>query len=445
MKKTVTIYGAGYVGLVTGACLAELGHDVMLIDTNQAKITDLSNGVCPIYEVDLEELLNRHLHTGRIKFSTDLAMGVQHGLFQFIAVGTPSAEDGSADLQHVFEVVDGIAQRLSEYRLIVTKSTVPVGTATAVQRRIQDSLEQRGVAIEFDVMANPEFLKQGVAIEDFMQPDRIIIGVDNERALKHTRELYADLDDNGQRFIIMNVASAELTKYAANAYLAARISFMNEMSQLAERLGADIDMIRRGIGSDRRIGQHFLFAGCGFGGSCFPKDVRALQKMAHAVDYDARLIDAIDQVNEQQKRMLFEKIMRYFSGDLAGKIIALWGLAFKPHTDDMREAPSCVLIKHLLHAGAHVHAYDPAASQHAHRLFGEHSQFTLCDEMTTVLDNADVLAIVTEWDEFKHPDFSLIRDKLRYPAIFDGRNIYDPNTVREYSLNYYAIGHGDTI
>lgn len=445
MKKTVTIYGAGYVGLVTGACLAELGHEVMLIDINQAKIDELSRGICPIYEVDLEELLNRHIATGRLKFSTDLVSGVEHGLFQFIAVGTPSAADGSADLQHVFDVVRGIAEHLREYRLIVTKSTVPVGTSKAVKQAVTDVLAQRGVTIEFDVVANPEFLKQGAAIADFMQPDRIIVGVDSEKALKHTRELYADLDDNSQRFIVMNVASAELAKYAANAYLAARISFMNEMSQLAERLDADIDMIRRGMGSDIRIGPHFLMAGCGFGGSCFPKDVRALQKMAHTVDYDMPLINAIDQVNQRQKQVLFNKISRYFSGELAGKTVALWGLAFKPNTDDMREAPSCVLINHLLQAGSKVRAYDPAAHKQARQIFGDHPELSFHDHSLLALDDADVLAIVTEWDEFKHPDFVVIRDKLRHPVVFDGRNIYDPLVLAAHGLKYYAIGHGDFL
>lgn len=445
MKKTVTIYGAGYVGLVTGACLAELGHEVLLVDVDQKKIADLSQGICPIYEIDLEELLQRHIGSGRLKFSSNLVAGVQHGLFQFIAVGTPSAADGSADLQQVFAVVDGIAQHLSDYRLIVTKSTVPVGTTMAVKQRINQILTQRGVNFEFDVVANPEFLKQGAAIEDFMQPDRIIIGADNERAEKHTRELYIELDDNSQRFIIMDIASAELAKYAANAYLAARISFMNEMSQLAERLGANIDMIRRGIGSDRRIGPHFLFAGCGFGGSCFPKDVRALQKMAHLVQQETPLIDAIDKVNQRQKRVLFEKISHYFSNNLADKTIAVWGLSFKPNTDDMREASSCVLIDKLLQSGAKVQAYDPAAQQQARKIFGSHPHLTLCNESADVFHNADVLAIVTEWDEFKHPDFAFIRNKLRYPAIFDGRNIYDPAVLAEYGLHYYAIGRGDGL
>lgn len=445
MKKTVTIYGAGYVGLVTGACLAELGHSVLLIDTQAEKIASLQQGICPIHEPGLDTLLQRHIASGRLTFSTDLAKGVQHGLLQFIAVGTPSLPDGSADLRYVFEVATSIAQQLKDYRLIITKSTVPVGTAYQVKQRIEEILKQRNVAVDFDVAANPEFLKQGAAIEDFMRPDRIIFGVDSERALKHLQELYAALNDNSLRFLAMNVVSAELTKYAANAHLAMRISFMNEMSQLAERVGANIDMIRRGIGSDQRIGSHFLFAGCGFGGSCFPKDVRALQKMAEAVDYDMPLIRAIDTVNQQQKQVLFQKISRHFANDLAGKTIALWGLAFKPNTDDMREATSSVLIEQLLQSGANIRAYDPVAEQQAKRIHGEHPALQYCDKALQALDGADVLVIVTEWEEFRHPDFSVIKSKLKQPVIFDGRNLYDPAVVNEAGLKYYAIGHGDRL
>jgi len=446
MQKTVTIYGAGYVGLVTGACLAELGHQVLLIDTNSAKITDLARGICPIYEPGLQNLLDRHIKNGRLTFDTDLIKGVHHGLFQFIAVGTPSAEDGSANLQYVFEVAKGIAEHLPDYRLIVTKSTVPVGTSSQIKQTITDILKKRGADVSFDMVANPEFLKQGGAIEDFMQPDRIIVGADSEPAFKQMRELYAALDDNGQRFILMDVTSAELTKYAANAYLATRISFINEMSQLAESLGADIDMIRRGIGSDNRIGSRFLMAGCGFGGSCFPKDVRALIKMAESAHCNARLLHATEQVNHHQKQILFKKISQYFSGDLSGKTIALWGLAFKPNTDDMREAPSRVLIEALLDAGARVQAYDPVANAQAQIIYAEHiAGITFHEKALMALNNADVLAIVTEWDEFKHPDFNLIQQTLRHPAIFDGRNMYDPAFVAAHGLKYYAIGHGDVI
>jgi UDPglucose 6-dehydrogenase len=445
MQKTVTIYGAGYVGLVTGACLAELGHQVLLIDTNAAKIADLSRGISPIYEPGLQDLLERHIQNGRLQFDTDLIKGVHHGLFQFIAVGTPSAEDGSANLQYVFEVAKGIAQHLPDYRLIIIKSTVPVGTSSQAKQVITDTLKTRGASILFDMVGNPEFLKQGGAIEDFMQPDRIVIGADNQQAFQHMRELYAALDDNGQRLITMDVISAELTKYAANAYLATRISFINEMSQLAESLGADIDMIRRGIGSDSRIGSRFLMAGCGFGGSCFPKDVRALIKMAEATHCNGYLLHATEQVNHHQKQILFKKISHYFSGDLAGKTIALWGLAFKPNTDDMREAPSRVLIDALLDAGAKIQAYDPVANTHARHLYDTKSEAILfCDSAQAALNNADVLAIVTEWDDFKHPDFSMIKRTLHHPVIFDGRNMYNPATVASYGIKYYAVGRGDS-
>jgi len=443
MKKTVTIYGAGYVGLVTGACLAELGHAVLLIDTQADKIAQLQQGICPIHEDNLESLLKRHLANGRLLFSTDVTVGVQHGLMQFIAVGTPSCEDGNADMQYVFSVATSIAQQISDYRLIITKSTVPVGTAYKIKQHINAILQQRQVSIEFDIAANPEFLKQGAAVADFMSPDRIIFGADNARALQHLHELYAGLNDTGLRFLDMNVASAELTKYAANAHLAMRISFMNEISQLAERVGADIDMIRRGVGSDHRIGEQFLYAGCGFGGSCFPKDIRALQKMAEAVNYDMPLTRAIDTVNQRQKQLLFEKISHYFAGDLTGKTIALWGLAFKPNTDDMREATSSVLIEQLLAKKANIRAYDPAAMQQAQQLHGNAINLVFCANSTETLEGADVLVVVTEWDEFRHPDFDIIKSQLRYPVVFDGRNLYDPIALQEAGLTYYGIGHGN--
>jgi UDPglucose 6-dehydrogenase len=444
MQKKVTIYGAGYVGLVTGVCLAELGHTVLLIDTNQKKIAALQRGICPIYEPSLPQLLERHIQNGRLSFGTDVTEGVQHGLFQFIAVGTPSAEDGSADLQYVFHIARDIAAVLPDYRLIVTKSTVPVGTSSRIQTTITDILEKRGVQIPFDMVSNPEFLKQGGAIADFMHPERIIMGAENAHAYTQMCALYADLNDNGQRFILMDLRSAELTKYVANAYLATRVSFMNEMSQLAESLGADINMVRRGIGSDSRIGPHFLMAGCGFGGSCFPKDVRALIQMAESTHTHLHLLHATERVNHQQKQILFKKIMHHFSGDIAGKTIALWGLAFKPNTDDMREAPSCTLIEALLAAGAQIRAYDPAANTHAQRLYAAHlDRIHFCEKADAVLEKADVLVIVTEWDEFKHPDFSHIQKTLAHPVIFDGRNIYDPSVVAAHGLTYYAIGHGE--
>ncbi|HVV68967.1 MAG TPA: UDP-glucose/GDP-mannose dehydrogenase family protein [Gammaproteobacteria bacterium] len=446
MEKTITIYGAGYVGLVTSVCFAELGNHVLLVDINAQKIAELQQGISPIYEPDLEEYLQRHINTtGRIAFSTDLKAGVDHGLFQFIAVGTPSAEDGSADLQSVFAVATGIAECATEYRIIVNKSTVTIGTAQKIKRLMLEKLQQRGAHTDFDVVSNPEFLRQGAAIYDFMQPDRIIIGADNDRAAKLLHELYQPLDDNSQRFIFMDNNSAELTKYVANAYLAARISFINEMSHLAERFGADIDMIRRGVGSDHRIGHQFLYAGCGFGGSCFPKDVRALKKMSEELGYSPAILKAVESVNNQQKRVLFNKISTYFQGNVAGKTIAIWGLAFKPNTDDMREASSLVLIDALLAAGAKVQAYDPAASSLAQRIYAQAQGFNLCTKANDTLAGADVLAVVTEWDEFRHPDFDLIKRKLRYPAVFDGRNLYATQVLAEHGLSYFAIGRGEKL
>jgi len=456
MQKTVTIYGAGYVGLVTAVCLAELGHRVLLIDTQVEKIAALSQGICPIFEPGLPELLARHSQSGLLTFSTDLSAGVAHGLFQFIAVGTPSNPDGSANLEYVFDVARGIVEQSilmapSEPRpqgsvasdkhskevsrqsnkqipIIVVKSTVPVGTSQEIKKLMGNN---------FNIISNPEFLKQGAAIEDAMHPDRIIIGAENEQAFQHMRDLYADLHT---QLIEMDLASAELTKYASNAYLATRISFINEMSQLAEHVGADIDMIRRGMGSDKRIGPHFLMAGCGYGGSCFPKDVSALINMSEAVSCDASILQAAEKVNQHQKQILFQKISAYFSGDLKNKTIALWGLAFKPNTDDMREAPSRVLIDALLKAGASVQAYDPAARVQAEKIYDK--KITYCETAQAALDQADILVIVTEWDEFKSPDFNVIRDALRYPAIFDGRNLYDPAVVTAHGLKYFSIGRG---
>lgn len=442
MHNTITIYGAGYVGLVTAVCLAEIGHKVMVVDNQAGKIASLSQGICPIFEPGLEELLKRHLAEKNLSFTTDLSVGVRHGLFQFITVGTPSAEDGSADLQHVLAVVNGIGEHLADYRIIVNKSTAPIGTAQKIKSALQQKLNSRHLKIAFDVVSNPEFLGQGTAIRDFMKPDRIVIGADSELAVKHMRELYASLDDNSQRFIVMDMQSAEFTKYAANAYLAARISFINEMSQLAELYHADIDMIRRGIGADNRIGAHFLFAGCGFGGSCFPKDVRALKGMAQAVNYESPFLSAIELVNHQQKQVLFKKISHYFNGDLAGKVVALWGLSFKPNTDDMRESSSQVLINALLENGVKVQAYDPAAGKVAQQIYHAAANFKLCATRNDTLDDADVLVVVTEWDEFRHPDFAMIARTLRYPAIFDGRNLYNTEVLAEQGLKHFAIGRG---
>ncbi len=443
MKKQITIYGAGYVGLVTGVCLAELGNHVLLIDIDPTKIANLTRGILPIFEPDLAENLNRHRKNKRLRFSTDHREGALYGLYQFIAVGTPSAADGSAQLDHVYTVASHIAEHMTEYRLIVNKSTVTLGTSRKIKELIQNKLSERGCSIPFDVAANPEFLRQGAALADFLKPDRIIIGSDSKRAIAYMQKLYRPLDETGQRFIIMDSTSAELTKYCANAYLAARISFMNEMSQIAERFGADIDMIRRGMSADQRIGSHFLYAGCGFGGSCFPKDVRALRHMAEISSCDVPILRAIEQINERQKRILFAKISRYFDAEIAGKRIAVWGLSFKPNTDDMREAPSRTLIDSLLEAQAYVQAYDPAASNIAQKIYGHHPQFSLHQTQEEALTNADVLAVVAEWDQFRHPDFMLLKEKLRYPAIFDGRNIYAPEDLAAHGIRYYGIGRGD--
>lgn len=445
-EYTITIYGAGYVGLVTAVCFAKLGYSVLVVDIDQAKIQILTQGICPFYEPGLEALLQAHLQQKNLKFSTDLACGVAHGLFQFIAVGTPSSADGSANLEHVFDVAQAIATHIHEYRLIINKSTAPVGTVEQIRQQIEQVLTQRQrMDVTFDVISNPEFLAQGTAIQEFMNPDRIIIGVNSDRAQQLITGLYAPILPDRQKLIVMDPASAELTKYAGNAYLASRISFMNEMSQLAEHYGADIDQVRQGIGSDRRIGSHFLFAGCGFGGSCFPKDVRALIGLAKRANCDAPLLEAIEQVNNRQKQLLFHKISRYFNHQLKGKTIALWGLAFKPNTDDMREASSRMLIDALLQNQSIVQAYDPVAHKVARQLYGSNPHFKLCPSRDAVLENADLLVIVTEWDEFRQPDFQLIKEKLRYPVIFDGRNLFNSALVASYGLHYYAIGRGDLL
>lgn len=445
MHNNITIYGAGYVGLVTGVCMAEIGHNVLIVDIDREKIAALLNGVTPIFEPNLEESLQRHLAKKTIHFSSDQQQGIAHGLFQFIAVGTPSAEDGAADLTHVFDVAKNIAEHMSDYRIIVTKSTVTVGTSQRIKQLIRAELERRKVSIGFDVVSNPEFLRQGDALRDFMEPDRIIIGVDNNAPLQYMYSLYAALLTEKNRFIVMDIASAELTKYAANAYLATRISFINEISQLAECFGADIDLIRQGIGTDQRIGHHFLYAGCGFGGSCFPKDMRALRYVAENTGYYPNLLNAVEAVNKHQKEILFNKIHSYFTGRLRDKTVAIWGLAFKPNTDDMREASSRVLIEALLHSGCAVQAYDPVAGSVAEKIFGHHARFRITDTAHSALENADVLAILTEWDEFRQPDFDLIKKTLHFPAIFDGRNLYQPQSVAMHGLNYYAIGRGDRL
>jgi UDPglucose 6-dehydrogenase len=441
----VTIFGSGYVGLVTGACLAEAGNHVLCIDIDENKIDRLNSGEIPIYEPGLEQLVRKGRKSGRLKFSTDVAAGVQHGLFQFISVGTPPDEDGSADLTHVLAVARSIGEQLEEYRIIVDKSTVPVGTADLVRAEIRNALSARKRNVEFDVVSNPEFLKEGAAVEDFMKPNRIIIGTDNPRTAELLRALYEPFNRSHDRAIVMDIRSAELTKYAANAMLATKISFMNELANLAERTGADIEHVRTGIGSDPRIGYEFIYPGCGYGGSCFPKDVQALAATSKKAGYHSELLQAVENVNRRQKQVLFEKISAHFGGELEGKVIAVWGLSFKPNTDDMREASSRALMEALWAAGAGVRAYDPVAMGEARRIYGERADLTLCETAEQAVENADALAIVTEWREFRSPDFDALKEKLRTPAIFDGRNLYDPRLLQDLGFRYFGIGRGDSL
>jgi len=440
----VTIYGSGYVGLVTGACLAQVGNNVLCVDIDPHKIEMLKNGEIPIYEPGLEKLVKDNFAAGRLNFTLDPSEGVQHGLFQFIAVGTPPDEDGSADLSHVLAVATSIAEHMDEYRIVIDKSTVPVGTADRVSARMQETLSQRGKDVEFDVVSNPEFLKEGAAIDDFMKPDRIVIGTSNPRTAELMRALYAPFNRSHDRLISMDIRSAELTKYAANSLLATKISFMNELANLAERLGADIEHVRIGIGSDPRIGYHFIYPGCGYGGSCFPKDVQALERTAKSVGYTAELLGAVENVNHRQKRRLFEKIEAHFGDDLKTKTIAIWGLAFKPNTDDMREASSRTLMETLWDAGCTVRAYDPVAMEECRRIYGDRDDLVLCKTEEEALEGADALSIVTEWQQFRSPDFRLIKEKLAQATIFDGRNLYEPEAMKELGFNYYAIGRGDS-
>ena len=441
----VTIFGSGYVGLVTGACLAEAGNHVVCVDVDAAKIARLERGEVPIHEPGLDALLKRNAEAGRIEFTTDAARGVAHGLFQFIAVGTPPDEDGSADLRHVLEVARTIARHMGRYTIVVTKSTVPTGTADTVRRQIESTLREREAAIEFDVVSNPEFLKEGAAIADFMKPDRVVIGTDNPRTTELMRELYEPFTRNHDRLIAMDIRSAELTKYAANALLATKISFMNELANIAERLGADIEKVRIGIGSDPRIGYGFIYPGAGYGGSCFPKDVQALIRSSHEVGHEPKLLEAVEAVNAEQKQVLFEKIAAHFGGALEGRTLGLWGLAFKPDTDDMRDASSRALMERLWAAGARVRAYDPVAAQEARRLYGARSDLVLVRTAYEVAEGADALAIVTEWKEFRSPDFERLRGLLKSPVIFDGRNLYEPHIVERFGLAYYAVGRGRSV
>lgn len=438
----VTIFGSGYVGLVTGACLAEVGNEVVCVDIDQDKIDRLNRGESPIFEPGLEELLKRNSAQKRLSFTTDVDAAVTHGLFQFIAVGTPPDEDGAADLQYVTAVARSIGQRMQDYRIVVNKSTVPVGTADRVRETVEAELRSRGVAIEFDVVSNPEFLKEGAAIEDFMKPDRIIVGTDNPRTTELLRVLYGPYNRSHDRMVCMDIRSAELTKYAANAMLATKISFMNELANLAERLGADIEKVRIGIGSDPRIGYAFIYPGCGYGGSCFPKDVKALERTARGVDYTAQLLMAVEDVNDRQKRRLFDKIQARFGGKLAGRTFAVWGLAFKPNTDDMREAPSRTLMESLWASGARVRAFDPVAMEEAGRIYGRREDLVLCEQVEDTLTGADAVVILTEWNVFRSPDFDRIKKTLSVPVIFDGRNLYNPQMMKTMGFEYYGIGRG---
>ena len=436
----VTVIGTGYVGLVSGTCLAEVGNDVLCLDVDAEKIRILEEGGIPIFEPGLQDMVRRNVAAGRLHFTTDVDRAVQHGTIQFIAVGTPPDEDGSADLQYVLAAARNIGRRMTDYKVVVDKSTVPVGTGHKVKAAIADELQKRGASIPYSVVSNPEFLKEGAAVEDFMRPDRVVIGAEDEQAVFLMRALYAPFQRNHERLIVTDIKSAELTKYAANAMLATRISFMNELANLAEKLGADIEMVRQGIGSDPRIGYHFLYPGCGYGGSCFPKDVKALIKTASDdAGIGLKVLGAVEAANDAQKHVLSEKLKQRF-GDLAGKHFAVWGLAFKPNTDDMREAPSRELIADLFAAGATVAAYDPAAMDEAARIFGDDPRFSLAKNPVEALKDADALVIVTEWKEFRSPDFDTIKSELKNPLIFDGRNLYDPKFVRGMGIEYFAIG-----
>lgn len=438
----LSIFGTGYVGLVTGACLADVGHNVVCIDVDQTKIDNLKKGVLPIWESGLDAIVERNVNAGRLQFTTNVATAIQHAEIQFIAVGTPPDEDGSADLQYVLSVAESIARNMQSYKIIINKSTVPVGTADKVQARVAQVLAERGENIAFDVVSNPEFLKEGAAISDFLKPDRIIIGTQSIEARKRMNELYEPFNRNHERIIFMDVKSAELTKYAANAMLATKISFMNELANMAEILGADIEEVRKGIGADPRIGYHFIYPGCGYGGSCFPKDVQALERTAAQVGYNAELLKATESVNNRQKARLFEKLAKHFGGanKLSGKTIAIWGLSFKPNTDDMREAPSRTLMEALWKSGAKVQAFDPVAMDECQRIYGRRSDLTLMGTKEAALRHADALVIVTEWQQFRAPDFDLIKTELKTPVIFDGRNLYNPERMIRECITYYSMG-----
>lgn len=436
----LTVIGTGYVGLVSGACLADVGNQVLCLDIDPKKIDTLKSGGIPIYEPGLKEIVAANVAAGRLRFTTSIEEAVHFGDIQMIAVGTPPGEDGSADLQYVVAAARNVGRHMTSAKIVIDKSTVPVGTADRVREAIADELAKRSAAIGFSVVSNPEFLKEGAAVEDFMRPDRIVIGADNADTVDAMRKLYAPFQRNHDRLMVMDIRSAELTKYAANAMLATRISFMNELALLAERLGADIESVRKGIGSDPRIGYHFLYPGIGYGGSCFPKDVQALQRTATSVGMDLKLLNAVEQVNYAQKHVLTDKIVKAFGENLSGKTIALWGLAFKPNTDDMREAPSLVLIEDLVKRGAKIVAFDPVAMNEARHLLAGQAAVTFAESAMAALEGADALAIVTEWKTFRVPDFAALKSALKSPVIFDGRNLYEPTVMAEQGFRYFPIG-----
>ncbi len=438
----LSIFGTGYVGLVTGTCFAEMGNDVLCVDVDADKVAMLQRGEVPIFEPGLEGMVAANMQRNHLRFTTDVAEGVAHGEVIFIAVGTPADEDGSADLQYVLDVARSIGEHMQEEKVVVDKSTVPVGTADQVQAAIREALDKRNMSLPYHVVSNPEFLKEGAAINDFMKPDRIVIGSAGGYGAQLMEQLYAPFNRNRDKVVHMDVRSAELTKYAANVMLATRISLMNEMANLADRLGADIEAVRRGIGMDPRIGYHFIYPGTGYGGSCFPKDVKALIHTAGEVGYGAQIIESVEAVNALQKRVLFDKLMRHFDGDIKGRTFAMWGLAFKPNTDDMREAPSRTVIELLSANGAKVQAYDPQANDEARRLYKGNDAVTICEQRADTLNGADGLIVVTEWNEFRSPDFSAIKQTLSVPVIFDGRNLYDPDYLQQLGFDHYAIGRG---
>ena len=441
----ITVFGTGYVGLVTGTCLADAGHEVLCVDVDSAKVAALQAGQIPIYEPGLEALVVKNHGEGRLSFTTDAAQAVAFGTLQFIAVGTPPDEDGSADMKYVLAVAETIGKHMNDYRLVVNKSTVPVGTADRVRQRIRQVLEQRADALEFDVCSNPEFLKEGSAIEDFTRGARIIVGTDSERVRELMRECYAPYNRRQEKLMFMDVRSAELTKYAANAMLATKISFINEIANLAERLGADIEQVRHGIGSDPRIGYQFIYPGCGYGGSCFPKDVQALERLARDIGYDAEILRAVESVNIRQKQTLLSKLEKAFDGDLKGRTIAVWGLAFKPNTDDMREAPSRTLMEGLWEKGASVRGFDPQAMQECQRIYGDRDDLTLVTARDQALDGADALVICTESPDFRVVDYAHLKEALQHPVIVDGRNLLDPAAAKKAGFLYYGVGRGESI